>query len=113
MMISQLKSLRILLLFAVTCSLSSCNYRALSQENKDLKERKAELARDVDKLILSMDVDPDADPPSVKVTKAEADLIRLTRERQELTISLQALREKRATLEAEYAKRKKAYGSKP
>ncbi|MGB2428287.1 MAG: hypothetical protein ACPIGG_02235 [Akkermansiaceae bacterium] len=112
MMISQPKSLRILLLFAVTCSLSSCNYRALSQENKDLKERKAELGGDVDKLILSMDVDPDDDPPSVKVTKAEADLIRLTRERQELTISLQALREKRATLEVEYAKRKKAYGSK-
>lgn len=113
MMISLHKSFRILVLLSISCLLSSCNYRALSQENKDLKDRKGQLAEDVDKLVLSIDDDSDNEPPTVKVTKAEAHLIRLKHEHKALLESLQALKEKRARLEAEYSKRKKEYSSKP
>lgn len=112
MMIPLHKSLKIAVLLSISCLLSSCNYRALSQENKDLKERKAQLSEDVDNLIVNMDDDPEGEPASVKITKAEAHLIRLQHERRELLESVQALKERRAQLEAEYAKRKKEYGSK-
>ena len=100
-------------MLSISCLLSSCDYRALSQENKDLKESKGQLAEEVDKLELSIDNDPDNEPPTLQVTKAKADLIRLKYEHKELLEGLQALEAKRVRLESEYSKRKKEYSSKP
>ncbi len=113
MMISLHKSLRILLLLSISGLLSSCNYRTLSQENKNLKDRKAQLTEDVDTLVLEMGDDTDDQLARMEITKAEAHLVRLKHEHQELTATVQKLKEQRDELEAAYDRQKQEYASKP
>ena len=50
MMSHSLRSTKLIFFLLPLCLLSSCNYRALSKENEELKNKKAELTENVKKL---------------------------------------------------------------
>jgi len=89
------------------CLLSSCNYRALSKENEQLKNKKVELAENVAKLTVKIAEDPVDHHALLK--QAEAELKQAEKDHQALQSTNTELKGKHAELEKQYAEDKKNY----
>ncbi len=107
MMLHSLRSTKLIFFLLPLCLLSSCNYRALSKQNEELKIKKAELTENVKKLKAEIAEDPVDHHALLK--QAETELQEAEQNHQTLQSTNTELKGKHAELEKQYAEDKKNY----
>ena len=106
-MLHSLRSTKLIFLLLPLCLLTSCNYRALSKENEELKNKEAELTENVEKLKVKIEEDPVDQHALLK--QAEAELKQAEQDHQALQSTNTELKGKHAELEKQYVEDKKNY----
>ena len=106
-MLHSLRSTKLIFFLLPLCLLSSCNYRALSKQNEELKIKKAELTENVKKLKAEIAEDPVDQHALLK--QAEAELKQAEQDHQALQSTNTELKGKHAELEKQYVEDKKNY----
>ena len=107
MMSHSLRSTKLIFFLLPLCLLSSCNYRALSKENEELKNKKAELTEKVEKL--EAKIAEDTVDHQALLQQAEQELQQAEQEHQALQSTNTQLMDKHRELKKQYAEDKKNY----
>lgn len=107
MMSHSLRSTKLIFFLLPLCLLSSCNYRALSKENEELKNKKAELTENVKKL--KVKIAEDTIDHHALLEQAEIELRKTEQDHQVIQSANTELKNKHAELKQQYAEDKKNY----
>ena len=102
-----LRSTKLIFILLPLFLLPSCNYRALSKENDELKNKKAELAEKVEKL--EAKIAEDTIDHQALLQQAEQELQQAEQEHQALQSTNTQLKDKHRELKKQYAEDKKNY----
>ena len=102
-----LRSTKLIFFILPLCFLSSCNYRALSKENDELKNKKAELAEKVEKL--EAKIAEDTIDHQALLQQGEQELLQAEQEHQALQSTYTQLKDKHRELKKQYAEDEKNY----
>ena len=102
-----LRSTKLIFILLPLFLLPSCNYRALSKENEELKNKKAELTENVKKLKVKIAEEP-VDHQAL-LQQGEQELLQAEQEHQALQSTNTQLKDKHRELKKQYAEDEKNY----